>query len=163
MSRREVLVLRVPAGTMKPEAFKDFREYVIESILRDVLVLTDSMTMSIEAVPAIGMEPPNVIVEQETRPETEEKPLPEPKAEPKKLTNREEKQIILDKLLDYRHRNGPGCFGDVARKTGVKSITADVVRLTSLGETTLTINEWRAIGRALDKLVGIEREVAEHG
>ena len=160
--RREVLIVRVP-GDADPGKLSRMREYVIESILRDVLVLTDSMTMSIEAVPAIGMEPPNVIVEQETRPETEEKPLPEPKAEPKKLTNREEKQIILDKLLDYRHRNGPGCFGDVARKTGVKSITADVVRLTSLGETTLTINEWRAIGRALDKLVGIEREVAEHG
>ena len=153
MSRREVLVVRIP-GEVEPDRLAKMREYVIESILRDVLVITGDITMDIEEVPAIGMDHPDVIVEAETKsePQAEERPK---RRENK--TNREEKQEILQKLLDYRQRSGPGCFGDVARKTNVKSITADVVRLVALGDATLTVAEWRAIGRALEQLEKIER------
>ena len=159
MSRREVLVVRIP-GEVEPDRLAKMREYVIESILRDVLVITGDITMDIEEVPAIGMDHPDVIVEAETKsePQAEERPK---RRENK--TNREEKQEILQKLLDYRQRSGPGCFGDVARKTNVKSITADVVRLVALGDATLTIAEWRAIGRALEQLEKIKKEVAKDG
>ena len=155
MSRREVLMIRVPGGS-EPDRLSKLREYVIESILRDVLVITNEMTVSIEEVPAIGMEHAdvNVVVTpaEQAEPKTEERPKRR-----ENITNREEKQNILQRLLDYRQRSGPGCFGDVARKTNVKSITADVVRLVALGDATLTIAEWRAIGRALDQLEKIER------
>ena len=157
MSRREVLVVRVPGGT-EPDRLSKMREYVIESILRDVLVITNEMNMSIEEVPAIGME--HVAVDVVATPAAKPEPKKEERPKQKEgITIREEKQNILQRLLDYRQRSGPGCFGDVARKTNVKSITADVVRLVALGDATLTIAEWRAIGRALDQLEKIERAV----
>ena len=153
MNRREVLVVRIH-GEAEPDRLAKMREYVIESIMRDVLVITNEMNMNIEEVPAIGMDHPDVIVEAETKPEPKEEERPNRKGN---KTNREEKQEILQRLHEYRKRSGPGCFGDVARATNVKSITTDVVRLVALGDATLTIAEWRAIGRALDQLEKIER------
>jgi hypothetical protein len=40
----------------------------------------------------------------------------------------------------------------------MKSITVDVLRLLVNGDATLSITEWRAIGRALGKLEEIERD-----
>ena len=153
MNRREVLVVRI-FGEAEPDRLAKLREYVIESILRDVLVITGDITMDIEELPAIGMDHPDVIVKAETKPEPKAEERPKRK---ENKTNREEKQEILQRLHEYRQRSGPGCFGDVARTTNVKSITTDVVRLVALGDATLTIAEWRAIGRALDQLEKIER------
>ena len=160
--RREILVVTVPAGSIKPDGFGKFREYVIESILRDVLVVDDTMKMSIAEVPAIGM--PQVRVEVQVEEPKEEAPATNRLADTaQKLPNKEEKQAILQRLLDYRQRNGAGSLNDVARKTYGKSITPDVLRLLVTGDAVLTIAEWRAIGRALDKLEAAEQAVAEDG
>ena len=160
--RREILVVTVPAGSIKPDGFGKFREYVIESILRDVLVVDDTMKMSIAEVPAIGM--PQVRVEVQVEEPKEETPATNRLADTaQKLPNKEEKQAILQRLLDYRQRNGAGSLNDVARKTYGKSITPDVLRLLVTGDAVLTIAEWRAIGRALDKLEAAEQAVAEDG
>ena len=151
--RREVLVVTVPAGSIKPDGFGKFREYVIESILRDVLVVDETMKLSIEELPAIGMVHVKVDAQVE-----EIAPVEEPK-----MTAKEEKQAILQRLLDYRQRNGAGSLNDVARKTYGKSITPDVLRLLVTGDATLSIAEWRAIGRALDKLEAAEQAVAMDG
>lgn len=148
--RREVLIVTVPAGSIKPDGFGKFREYVIESILRGVLAMDETMKLSIGEVPAIGM----AHVEVEAQVE-EIEPIEE-----RKVTAKEEKQAILQRLLDYRQRNGAGSLNDVARKTYGKSITPDVLRLLVTGDATLTIAEWRAIGRALDKLEETEKAVA---
>lgn len=156
--RREVLVVTVPAGSIKPAEFGKFREYVIESILRDVLVVDDTMKLSIEEVPVIGAS--QVMVDVKLEEPKEETPTTNRLADTaQKMSAKEEKQAILQRLLDYRHRNGIGSLGDVARKTNLKSITVDVLRLLVNGDATLSITEWRAIGRALGKLEEIEKEV----
>lgn len=157
--RREILVVTVPAGSIKPDGFGKFREYVIESILRDVLVVDDTMKLSIAEVPAIGM--PQVRVEVQVEEPKEEAPATNRLADTaQKLSNKEEKQVILQRLLDYRQRNGVGSLNDVARKAYGKSITADVLRMLLTGDATLTIAEWRSVGRALDKLEETEKAVA---
>lgn len=145
--RKEVLVVTVPAGSIKPAEFGKFREYIIESIARDVLIRDNTMELSIEELPVVDVKHVRVEVKLEE---------PAPK-EPKTMTTREEKQNILQRLLGYRERNGVGSLGDVARKTNMKSITVDVLRLLVNGDATLSITEWRAIGRALGKLEEIER------
>lgn len=147
--RREVIVVTVQAGSVKPDGFGKFRDYVLESLQRGGIVLDDTMRWSIEEMPVIDA----VCIRAQTEVE-EEKPQP---AEAPKVSVREEKQQILQRLLDYRQRNGAGSLGDVARKTNMKSITSDVLRLLVNGDATLSITEWRAIGRALGKLEEIER------
>lgn len=157
--RREVLVVTVPAGSIKPAEFGKFREYVIESILRDVLVVDDSMKLSIEEVPIVGAS--QVMVDVKLEEPKEEAPTTNRLADTvQRLSAKEEKQEILRRLLDYRQRNGIGSLGDVVRKTNIKSITVDVLRLLVNGDATLSITEWRAIGRALGKLEEIEKEAA---
>lgn len=157
--RREVLMVTVPAGSIKPAEFGKFREYVIESILRDVLVVDDTMKLSIEEVPVIGE--PHVMVDVKLEEPTEETPTTNRLSDTvQRMSTKEEKQAILQRLLDYRQRNGIGSLGDVARKTNLKSITVDVLRLLVNGDATLSITEWRAVGRALGKLEEIEKEVA---
>ena len=152
--RRETIVVTVPAGSIKPDGFGKFRDYVLESLQRGGIVLDDTMRWSVEEMPVIDA----VCIRTQT--EVEEKTVP---SEVPKVSVREEKQQILQRLLDYRQRNGAGSLGDVARKTNVKSITVDVLRLLVNGDATLSITEWRAIGRALGKLEEIEKEVAGNG
>lgn len=160
--RREVLVVTVPTGSIKPAEFGKFREYVIESILRDVLVRDDTMKLSIEEVPIVGAS--QVMVDVKLEEPKEEAPTTNRLADTaQKMSAKEEKQDILRRLLDYRQRNGIGSLGDVARKTNIKSITVDVLRLLVNGDATLSITEWRAIGRALGKLEEIEKEAAGDG
>ena len=157
--RREILVVTVPNGSIKPAEFGKFREYVIERILRDVLVKDDSMKLSIEEVTIVGAS--QVMVDVKLEEPKEEAPTTNRLADTvQRLSAKEEKQEILRRLLDYRQRNGIGSLGDVARKTNIKSITVDVLRLLVNGDATLSITEWRAIGRALGKLEEIEKEVA---
>ena len=157
--RREILVVTVPTGSIKPAEFGKFREYVIESILRDVLVVDDTMKLSIEEVPIVGAS--QVMVDVKLEEPKEEAPTTNRLADTvQRLSAKEEKQEILRRLLDYRQRNGIGSLGDVARKTNIKSITVDVLRLLVNGDATLSITEWRAIGRALGKLEEIEKEAA---
>ena len=147
--KRDVLVVTIPARNAKPEELRNFREYLIESILRDVVVLEDSMRWSIEELPAVCLE--LVSAPEEKTEITAEHPMPENEA-PQEASIKEEKQHILYRLLEYRKNNGLGSLGDVARQTYSKNITADVLRMVLTGDTTLNIAEWRAIGRALDKL-----------
>ena len=107
---------------------------------------------------------PQVRVEVQVEEPKEEAPATNRLADTaQKLSNKEEKQVILQRLLDYRQRNGVGSLNDVARKAYGKSITADVLRMLVTGDATLTIAEWRSVGRALDKLEETEKAVAGDG
>ena len=151
--KREVLIVTVPAGSIKPDGFGKFRDYIVESVLRGVLVLDYTMKWNADEMPAINTNSVQVAVELD---------VPAAADEPK-MSIKEEKQAILQRLLGYRQRNGVGSLGDVARKTNIKSITADVLRMLVTGDATLSTSEWRAIGRALGKLEEIEQEAAKNG
>lgn len=147
---RDVLVITVPPNRITPEGFSMFREYVIESILRDVLVLDSDMKMSVEQVPALEI--PKILVGVDLSEKGDFSPSAAPEPECIKPTAREEKQKILDRLIAYRDKYGLGSFNDVANKTRVKAITADTLRMLIKGDAVLNIAEWRAVGRALDEL-----------
>lgn len=142
---KEILVVTVPAGRIEPATFGQFREYVIESILRDVLVVDDETTLQIMEVPAVDLP---VVVEEAPKVQPEQKPEPVPET----LSEREEKQKILERLTQYREKNGLGCLSAVARKACRKGITDNILRMLLQGDATATIQDWRAIGKALDKL-----------
>lgn len=150
MSRRELLVLRVPAGTMKPEAFKEFREYVIESILRDVLVLSDDMAMEVEEVPIPGEV--KVIAQAEIEEPKEPENHVVPKVGPKSA--REEKQAILEKLKEYREKHGLGSFNLIATRANRKGVTGEILRMLLQGDAKLDMADWRAVGKVIDELGG---------
>lgn len=159
--KREILVVTVPAERIAGDGFAQFREYVIESILRDVLVVDDETTLSIMEVP--DMEPPKVAVEvkPEKPKKTEPAPQPQPQPVPETLSERDEKQKILERLRQYREKNGLGCLTAVARKACRKGITDNILRMLLRGDATVTLQDWRAIGKALDKLEEEEKKSDE--
>lgn len=140
---REVLLVKV-AAPLNIETMQQMREYVIESILRDVLVVDEETTLEIMEMPAVQM-PVAVVSEQLTK-------TPKPEPVPETLSEREEKQKILERLTQYREKNGLGCLSAVARKACRKGITDNILRMLLQGAATVTIQDWRAIGKALDKL-----------
>lgn len=144
---RDLLVVKVPAGKIQPDEFEKFREYVIESIMRDVLVLDDDMDMSVQQIPIPGEVK---IVTCANVEETPEDLQPVPKVGPK--NEREEKQAILERLRAYRETNGIGSLKAVAKNTGRKGVTSETLRLLLTGDAKLVIADWRAVGKALDKL-----------
>ena len=150
MSRREVLVIRVKAGSMEPDKFVSFREYMIESILRDVVVIDDSMTMSIEEVPIPGEV--KVIAQAEIEEPKEPENHVAPKVGPKSA--REEKQAILEKLKGYREKHGLGSFNLIATRANRKGITGDILRMLLQGDAKLEMADWRAVGKVIDELGG---------
>ena len=150
--RKDVLVVRIKSGSIRPDCFEAFREYIISSILRDVLVLDETTTLSIEELPCVKL--PDVLIRTEVEPghTAKEELEVDAKAEIAPITPAEEKQKILGRLLAYRDRKGLGSLNAVAAKTRSKAITTDVLRMLLAGDATLNISEWRAIGKALDKL-----------
>ena len=148
--RREVLVITVPKGSVKVEDFPRFREYIIESILRDVLVLDESMASSIQEVPDITTTPV-AVVEEDTK-------TTEPTAT---ASMKEKKQKILQQLIERRGKKGAGAFNDVARECRSKGVTTEILRKLVAGDVVLQHHEWLAIERALDKVEA--REAKESG
>lgn len=148
--RREILLVTVPAGLIPPDGFPKFREYVIESILRDVLVLSDDMDMQIKELPV--KEEPKIIVT--TKIETQKQPEtpPVPKVGPK--SSREEKQAILEKLKGYREKHGLGSFNLIATRANRKGVTGEILRMLLQGDAKLDMADWRAVGKVIDELGG---------
>lgn len=153
---KEILVVTVPAERIAGDGFAQFREYVIESILRDVLVVDDETTLKLMEVPAVEIP---VVVEEKPQPKSEPQPKTEPV--PETLSERDEKQKILERLRQYRGKNGLGCLSAVARKACRKGITDNILRMLLQGDATVTIQDWRAIGKALDKLEEEEKKSDE--
>ena len=61
-----------------------------------------------------------------------------------------EKKKILARLQEYRQANGLGCFKALAQKTG--KLSAETLLSVVTGNQVLPIEDWRKIGRALDKM-----------
>ena len=89
---------------------------------------------------------------------------PEPSAptvvkQPKKIDLGEEKRAILSRLQRFREAHKPGCLDAVAAKAGNR-FTPELLRDVLIGAAVMPIDDWRKIGRALDKLGW---EVADSG
>lgn len=64
----------------------------------------------------------------------------------------EEKQKIYERLVLYRQQNGLGCWAKLAENVRGGVVTEGMLRSMHLGELSPSINDWRAVGKALDKL-----------
>ena len=66
------------------------------------------------------------------------------------IAQSQEKKAILARLQEYRQANGLGCFKALAQKTG--KLSAETLLSVVTGNQVLPIEDWRKIGRALDKM-----------
>ena len=138
LTQGAVLVVQVPA---KETNLAEFRDYIAESLSMGVLVLGPGVTYSVERFPALGG------IQVERREALKKSDPPElPKTHP----HAKEKQAILERLKAYREQNGLGCLPQLARLGGA-AVTTEVLRDALTGAAKLTLQTWRAIGRALDK------------
>lgn len=162
-----ILLVRVPA--QEAVDGRALRDYILESLDRGVLVLTEDATCEVLELPELGGAA--VVPMEETAPrseagpaaeaEQEESPTPEPvqpaeedgRLAPVTVTgrNREEKLAILGRLREYRRANGLGCWNAVAERVGAP-ITPELIRDMLLGNSCPPVAVWRRVERAAKAL-----------
>lgn len=120
-----VLVVQLPVGSELE--LRETREYILDSLEAGAVVLPMGTQYKVERFPPLGMV-------------RAEPALPGKDAE--------EKRAILARLKGYREKNGLGCFKRLARGR----LTEEMIRGALTGATPLTIQQWRSIGRALDRV-----------
>lgn len=149
MEEKKVLVIRTSDAA--PKALRDVRDYVMESIRLGILVLNCGWDVSVEDLPDSS----EIIVSGDGPPAAG---LP-PEAELlrahdiPKYSGRggEEKREIMARLRAYRETNGPGCLEAVASLCGAR-IDSGILRDIVIGGISLPLEDWRRVGRALDRL-----------
>lgn len=152
----KILLVRVPAdGTA---VGRELRDYILESLARGVLVLTEDTTCEVMELPALGgvevlpkpatLEAPGLIDLSGCSGSEEEEPPP---VEVAGGRNKEEKQAILARLREYRRAHGLGCWNAVASEAG-GGVTPELIRDMLLGKESPPIADWRRIAKALDAL-----------
>lgn len=138
LTQGAVLVVLVPG---REANLAEFRDYIVESLSMGVLVLWPGVTYSVERFPALG----GIQVERR-EPKKKSGPPKMPKTHPQA----KEKQAILERLKAYREQHGLGCLPQLARLGGA-GVTTEVLRDALTGAAKLSLQTWRASGRALDK------------
>ena len=176
-----VFVAFLPNWTLERAA--ELRDHIAESLPLGCAVLPEEITSQIITVPDLGgvkiwsgldLDPGGYIQRSEltvseqdgltyveAAPEAREAPA----ADPKPTTSSkiaEEKRMILVRLKAWREAHGPGCLDAVAKKVG-RGITPEMLRDLCLGAVKLSIEDWRRVNKALDKLEEAERKAAGHG
>lgn len=148
----QILVVRVK-GLLSTEGLEAFRDYVTESLQMGTLVFNQGDTYTVEEIPNLG----GVMVFGGADSSESEEAEPLLEHDVVKFTGRggEEKQAILNRLRAWRKAQGLGCLDQVARLSGPK-IEADTLRDLLNGTVSLPMDDWRRIGKALDKLMGPE-------
>lgn len=142
------MILVVETTVKSLDELAGIRDYVVQSLGVGVLALSPGMSYRLEHMPLSGVD--GVQIEHQPIPEM---PEPKPPASPA-----QEKQAILEKLAAYRKRHGLGAYGTLAQKygRGGKDFAAETLRSLAENSITLPIEDWRRIGRALDKAVADE-------
>ena len=150
-----VLVIHLPVGKGDAD-LREMRDYVAESIDKGVLVLNANTAYKLERFPPLG----GVLVctggmeAGSGRPSPgallRERDVPQLSAQ----AEGEEKRRILQRLKEYRAANGPGCLEEVSQRTRTRGGVLSVMTLRDVlnGDAVLPVQDWRRIGRALDKL-----------
>lgn len=133
---RDVLIVRAPQ--LKREGLEELRDYVVESLRRGVLVVPEGMELEVLTLP---------------EPEEEKAGADAPEEPSAAPTGRgaEEKRAIQEKLRAYRRAHGLGCFRTVAQ-AGLPEVTETMLRNMATGTVAYPLGDWRAVGRALDRV-----------
>lgn len=153
-----VILVRVPEMDMGRQ--QELRDYILESLARGVLVLTEDASCEVMELPPLGGV--KVIPAAGPEPPADEGP-PGPELPPGEASEGEEKRAILRRLQDYRAAHGRGCLAEVAKATRTRGRISDsTLRMLLTGDTVLPIEDWRKIGRALERLERQEKEEASH-
>ena len=154
MSNR-ILLVRVPA--QEAADGRRLRDYILESLAKGVLVLTEDSALEVMELPALGgMElEPLPLPEPEARepdppgaPESETKPM---NVELHGGRGAKEKRMIQERLIAYRKEHGLGCWAAVTKASGGK-LDDETLRRMTTGAAVLPLAAWRLAARALDKL-----------
>ena len=155
-----ILLVRVP--TLEAVNGRELRDYILESLAKGVLVLTEDASCEVMELPPLGevaggetgqailtTEQPDSSVEAEGQITNPELPAAD-------QSGGAEKRAIVQRLKDYRGTHGRGCLDKVSEKTAHRKearISADVLRdIAADRAPKMELSEWRKIARALDSL-----------
>lgn len=146
-----ILLVRVPA--QEAVDGRELRDYILESLTRGVLVLTEDASCEVMELPLLGgvlvAEQPDLTTEAEERITNPDPPATD-------QSEVAEKRAIVQRLKDYRSANGRGCLDKVSEKTAHRKearISADTLRdIAGDCAPKMELSEWRKIARALDSL-----------
>jgi len=140
----KLLLVRVPS--CEAVDARELRDYILESLERGVLVLTEDASCEVLELPALG----GVEVAAEPQAPPSQTGVAEGTSEG------DEKREILRRLTEYRKVHGLGSLEAVSVKTAhnkSQRIPADKLRsLLVDGASPGPMEEWQKISRALDKL-----------
>ena len=143
-----ILLIQVPETDVNK--LRELRDYILESLARGVLVLTEDAACEVMELPMLD----DVKLEPEGEPPVsspQEPDTPVPTS-----SEAEEKRAIIQRLKDYRAAHGPGCLAVVSGRTARRKdrrISDDVLRhICADGAPKMPLEDWRSIGRALDIL-----------
>lgn len=146
---RKILVVQVQqAPTI--EYLQRMRDYVLESLRNNVLILGAGMTYRMEAFPNLA----GVMVAEDPSfsEESENNILKESSVMSIAGPGGREKAEILSRLKAYRTVHGLGCLDAVAKGAG-RNVTASMLRDLLVGAAKLELSDWRKIGQSLDRLM----------
>ena len=148
-----ILLVRVP--TQESVDGRELQDYILESLAKGVLVLTEDASCEVMELPPLG----GVEIDVPALPPAVESAIESNPPGPEVDAEAAEKRDILQRLLDYRKANGLGCLNVVSAKTAYRKsdrISTNTMRMIITGDAPkLDISEWRKIAKALDVL-GVE-------
>ena len=156
MSMATVMVVQAPG---RAEAdLRALRDYILESLNQGVLVLGAGMSYQLEKFPELGAVRITSVDILRGNKELLRRAAPtgtgsgrlKKSEEEIRAAQSQEKKAILARLQEYRQANGMGCFKALAQKTG--KLSAETLLSVVTGNQVLPIEDWRKIGRALDKM-----------
>lgn len=146
-----ILLVRVP--TREAANSRELRDYILESLERGVLVLTEDASCEVLELPPLG----GVVVES-----TKALPAPEledgdtPASQVPAGRDADMKRVIVQRLKDYRAAHGLGSLEALSAKTAHQKgrrIPAEMLRhICGGGAPKMELSEWQKIARALDVL-----------
>ena len=90
--------------------------------------------------------------------------LPELKAQKRKRPEQVvDKAAIRARVIEFRERNGLGCFDVLAEKTGKRGVSTGDLRNIAIGGAVLPPAKWLAVEKALDELAPAQAAEAKEG
>ena len=155
----KILLVRVP--TQEAVDGRELRDYILESLARGVLVLTEDASCEVMELPPLGgvkiqaesLEPSTAVGSASSVATVVEAAITN-----QHQAQAEEKRAIVQRLKDYRSANGRGCLEKVSEKTAHRKesrISADTLRdIDADCAPKMGLTEWRKISKALDALEG---------
>ena len=159
-----ILLVRVPA--QEAVDGRELRDYILESLARGVLVLTEDASCEVLELPPLGGV--EVVSGEQELPVPDSGPPATREtgtgSEPEGTKpgnaigrNAEEKRMIMTRLAAYRKAHGLGSWAPVVKASRGR-LSDDQLWGMAAGAVKLPISEWRLAAKALDKLERQEKE-----